>query len=74
MCFLIILVDIGKETSKISETIQEAESGFGPIFMLVNCAGFAKAAKFEDLSYKEMDVSILFIYYLYIKYWIGISY
>ncbi|MCL4118973.1 UNVERIFIED_CONTAM: hypothetical protein GTU68_049830 [Idotea baltica] len=48
--------------------VEEAESTFGPIYMLVNCAGFAKAAKFEDVSEAAcrsmMDVNFLGSFFL----------
>ena len=43
--------------------IQEAETSFGPVYMLVNCAGFAKAAKFEDLSVNDVQVTIINNYF-----------
>lgn len=30
--------------------VKNAEASLGPVYMLVNCAGFSRAQKFEDLS------------------------
>ncbi|XP_018022688.1 3-ketodihydrosphingosine reductase-like isoform X2 [Hyalella azteca] len=41
--------------------VADAETALGPIFMLVNCAGYSTPARFEDLSMQEvkrmMDVN-----------------
>lgn len=34
----------------------QAEEELGPIFLLANCAGYAKAAKFEDTPVDEIQV------------------
>ncbi|KAF2361590.1 Short-chain dehydrogenase/reductase SDR [Trinorchestia longiramus] len=51
--------DVCKEG--VDEIIHDAEAALGPIFMLVNCAGYSTPARFEDLSMSEvkrmMDVN-----------------
>ncbi|CAL4139120.1 unnamed protein product, partial [Meganyctiphanes norvegica] len=43
-------VDLSGSTDKLGPLIKDAEAALGPIYMLVNCAGFSRAAKFEDLT------------------------
>lgn len=56
-------VDLGGNREAIAAAVKNAEASLGPIYMLVNCAGFAKAQVFEDIPYslvKEMmDVNYL---------------
>lgn len=42
--------DISGNQEQIVSLVKDAESSQGPIYMLVNCAGFARAMKFEDIS------------------------
>ena len=48
--------DVFQKKEIISEIIQSCENSFGPLFMVINCAGFAKAKRFEDLSEDEVKV------------------
>lgn len=43
-------VDLSSATDKLGPMMTDAEAAQGPIYMLVNCAGFSRAAKFEDLT------------------------
>lgn len=42
--------DVAGSVESISDMVKNAEASLGPVYMLVNCAGFARAQKFEDLS------------------------
>ncbi|KAB7507667.1 3-ketodihydrosphingosine reductase [Armadillidium nasatum] len=42
-------VDVSGPTSKLFDVVSTAEETFGSVYMLVNNAGFARAAKFEEL-------------------------
>ncbi|KAK3868401.1 hypothetical protein Pcinc_026205 [Petrolisthes cinctipes] len=42
--------DISGSVKNITEMVKNAEASQGPVYMLINCAGFARAQKFEDLS------------------------
>ncbi|XP_076032598.1 3-ketodihydrosphingosine reductase [Oratosquilla oratoria] len=54
-------VDLGGDVNAIGEMVKEAEKSFGPIYMLVNCAGLSIPLKFEDISpaqvKTQMDVN-----------------
>lgn len=54
-------VDVSGPYEKIERTVLQAEEELGPIFLLANCAGYAKAAKFEDTNVDEMKVNFKFI-------------
>lgn len=43
---------------QVERTVLQAEEELGPLFLLANCAGYAKAARFEDTSVEEMKVAI----------------
>ncbi|RXG67532.1 3-ketodihydrosphingosine reductase [Armadillidium vulgare] len=43
-------VDVSGPTSKLVDVVSTAEETFGSVYMLVNNAGFSRAAKFEELS------------------------
>lgn len=49
MIHLFILVDVSGPTGKLTEVVNAAEESFGSVYMLVNNAGFSRAAKFEEL-------------------------
>lgn len=49
-------VDVSGPYDQIERTIVQAEEELGPIFLLANCAGYAKAARFEDTSIDEVKV------------------
>ncbi|XP_042859597.1 3-ketodihydrosphingosine reductase-like [Penaeus japonicus] len=55
--------DISGDPEKIASLVKDAESSQGPIYMLVNCAGFSRAMKFEDISpqlaKQMMDVNFM---------------
>ncbi|XP_045617477.1 3-ketodihydrosphingosine reductase [Procambarus clarkii] len=42
--------DLSGSPEKVSLAVKSAEASLGPVFMLVNCAGFSRAQKFEDIS------------------------
>lgn len=42
-------VDLAGRRENIATAIKEAEASMGPVYMLVNCAGFARAQVFEDI-------------------------
>ncbi|KAK8725854.1 hypothetical protein OTU49_010518 [Cherax quadricarinatus] len=41
--------DLSGDPEKIASIVKDAEVDLGPIYMLVNCAGFARAQTFEDI-------------------------
>ncbi|XP_068215169.1 3-ketodihydrosphingosine reductase [Palaemon carinicauda] len=55
--------DLSSNAEVAYRVVKDAEASLGPVFMLVNCAGFARAQKFEDLSPQlvksMMDVNFL---------------
>lgn len=55
--------DLGSNAEVVTSVVKDAEASLGPIYMLVNCAGFSRAQKFEDLSPQVvkamMDVNVL---------------
>lgn len=50
------LVDVSGPTSKLVDVVSTAEETFGSVYMLVNNAGFSRAAKFEELSETTVKV------------------
>lgn len=50
-------VDLGGNREAIAAAVKNAEASLGPIYMLINCAGFAKAQVFEDIPYSLVKVS-----------------
>lgn len=50
IAFLSYAGDVAGSVESISAMVKNAEASLGPVYMLVNCAGFARAQKFEDLS------------------------
>ncbi|KAK2151858.1 hypothetical protein LSH36_348g01013 [Paralvinella palmiformis] len=56
-----ISVDISKDYDVLTSKIQQAEQEIGPVTMLINCAGFSIAGRFEDISLNDfkrlMDVN-----------------
>lgn len=59
----IFSVDLAGRRENIATAIKEAEASQGPVYMLVNCAGFARAQVFEDIPQslvKELlDVNLM---------------
>lgn len=51
-------MDVSGSYEQIERTVLQAEEELGPIFLLANCAGYAKAARFEDTSVEEIKVLI----------------
>ena len=49
-------MDISGSYEQIERTVLQAEEELGPLFLLANCAGYAKAARFEDTSVEEIKV------------------
>merc|ERR1719419_155431 len=43
-------VDLSSNFETVDKAVQETISKMGPVYMLVNCAGFAISRKFENLS------------------------
>lgn len=50
-------VDLAGRRENIATAIKEAEASQGPVYMLVNCAGFARAQVFEDIPQSLVKVS-----------------
>lgn len=48
-------VDVCNENA--DPLVADAEASLGPVFMLVNCAGYSTPAKFEDLTMQQVKVS-----------------
>ncbi|KAK8383624.1 hypothetical protein O3P69_015829 [Scylla paramamosain] len=59
----IFSVDLAGRRENIDTAIKEAEASQGPVYMLVNCAGFSRAQVFEDIPQslvKELiDVNLM---------------
>ncbi|XP_046449073.1 3-ketodihydrosphingosine reductase-like [Daphnia pulex] len=47
-------VDVSGPYDQIERTVLQAEEELGPLFLLANCAGYARAARFEDTSVEEI--------------------
>ena len=45
-----ISVDISKSYDEVHRAVQEATAKLGPVYMLVNCAGYSVCRKFENLT------------------------
>ena len=52
----ILLVDVSGTYEQVESTILQAQEELGAIFLLANCAGYARAAKFEDITIGEIKV------------------
>lgn len=52
-------MDLGGNKEAIAAAVKNAEASLGPIYMLVNCAGFAKAQVFEDIPYSLVKVGLV---------------
>jgi NAD(P)-dependent dehydrogenase (short-subunit alcohol dehydrogenase family) len=52
-----IVVDVSENYEDIEKALHDAEEEFGPISMLVNCAGMAICGRLEDISVKDIKVS-----------------
>lgn len=56
-----ICLDVTADLDSVAESVRQAVQNLGPIFILVNCAGFSIPKKFEHLTPKEersqMDVN-----------------
>ena len=50
------LVDVGGSYEHIEHSVQLAEDEMGPTFLLMNCAGYAKAARFEEMPVEDIKV------------------
>lgn len=48
-----ISVDISSDFETVAKSVREAVQTFGPVFILVNCAGFAAPKKFENSTIEE---------------------
>lgn len=60
-------MDLGGNREAINAAVKNAEASLGPIYMLVNCAGFAKAQVFEDIPHSLVKVSAVYIFGLFIQ-------
>lgn len=61
-----LTVDLAGRRENVATAIKEAEASQGPVYMLVNCAGFARAQVFEDIPQSLVKVStpvVLFLYF-----------
>lgn len=62
-----VSLDVGRNYATVEKTLLELERNMGPIYMLVNCAGFAVCGKIEDISPQDMekmlDINFLGTYY-----------
>lgn len=67
MAFPWSAVDLGGNREAINAAVKNAEASLGPIYMLVNCAGFAKAQVFEDIPHSLVKVSAVYIFGLFIQ-------
>uniref|UniRef100_A0A336MDM6 3-dehydrosphinganine reductase n=1 Tax=Culicoides sonorensis TaxID=179676 RepID=A0A336MDM6_CULSO len=60
-------LDLSKNFEDVSKGFAEIEASMGPIYMLVNCAGFAMCGKVEDIDVADaklmMDVNYFGTYY-----------
>ena len=65
--WFLCLVDLSGPYEQIEHTVQLAEEELGHIFLLANCAGYARAARFEETSIEEVKVSLFKIDYLLIS-------
>lgn len=54
------LVDVGGSYEHIIHSVQQAEDEMGPTFLLMNCAGYAKAARFEEMPIEDVKVLTLY--------------
>lgn len=56
-----VSLDISKDYKLVEKTFQKIEEDFGPIYMLVNCAGMAICGVFEEVSVEDarklMDIN-----------------
>ncbi|GAB6019414.1 hypothetical protein CHUAL_000995 [Chamberlinius hualienensis] len=50
----IVSLDISKDYGDVEKTIKQVEEMLGPIYVLINCAGFAVASRIEDTSVEVM--------------------
>eukprot|EP00607_Mallomonas_marina_P007969 CAMPEP_0182416962 /NCGR_PEP_ID=MMETSP1167-20130531/1377_1 /TAXON_ID=2988 /ORGANISM="Mallomonas Sp, Strain CCMP3275" /LENGTH=247 /DNA_ID=CAMNT_0024590185 /DNA_START=391 /DNA_END=1134 /DNA_ORIENTATION=+ len=48
-------IDVSDSSEKLTAAFELAVEKFGPIEVLINCAGASKAAAFEDLSVKDFE-------------------
>ena len=49
-------MDVGGPYKNIQKSVEQAEEELGPVYLLVNCAGFSRPARFEDLPIEEFQV------------------
>jgi len=56
-------VDVGGAYEDIEHAVQQAEDEMGPTFLLMNCAGYAKAARFEEMPIEDIKRLMAVNYY-----------
>ena len=54
----LFLVDVSGPYENVEHAVQQAEEELGGTFLLANCAGYAKAARFEETPIKDIKVLI----------------
>ena len=60
-------MDLAGRRENIATAVKEAEASMGPVYMLVNCAGFARAQVFEDIPQSLMKVGTALIFSVLLK-------
>lgn len=53
-----MIADVTEPYRNICHIIAQAEEELGPLYLLVNYAGYARAARFEDTSIDEIEACI----------------
>lgn len=53
-----ISLDIGADYETVEKALTDLENVMGPIYMLVNCAGLALAAKIEDTTIQNLNTMV----------------
>lgn len=51
----ILSVDLSKDLDEVQKAFDKAESSFGPIHILINCAGTSTPGRFEDLPISDFQ-------------------
>jgi len=59
--FILSVLTVDVCSKDVDKMVSDAEAALGPIYMLVNCAGFSTPGRFEDLTMEQVKVCYLFI-------------
>lgn len=63
----LLSLDIGANYENVDKALADLEKTMGPIYMLINCAGFAIPGKIEDLAvnslHEMINVNLVGTYY-----------